>query len=245
MGRTATGSRHLGARPQSGQLDPALDGLPSVMRHSCIGNCSLRYSLYQSTLLQVLSKMDIDDEPPMLVEAGEQTNAPDQLSTDMNDLNVTRVPITIITGELICFPMLYFLSPSYPFSCHAFPSLSSHDLNPFCCHVLLAYSSHLSSAQILSLYLSSRAVMSASYLHFRLIAVDTCVRNCRSLRFLSVYRVSCFLSLFIGFCFSSLTCCMRLPWSRPALMIPLNRSLTSIPRLSRSRKDDSHELHPQ
>ena len=47
--------------------------------------------------------MDIDDEPPMLVEAGEQAAVPDQLSTDMDDLNMTRVPITIITGKPLSF----------------------------------------------------------------------------------------------------------------------------------------------
>lgn len=43
--------------------------------------------------------MDIDDEPPMLVEAGGQTDAPENITADMEDLNVSRVPITIITGK--------------------------------------------------------------------------------------------------------------------------------------------------
>lgn len=42
--------------------------------------------------------MDIDDEPPMLVEAGQPNDAPEHLSADMDDLNVAKVPITIITG---------------------------------------------------------------------------------------------------------------------------------------------------
>ncbi|KAL1301998.1 hypothetical protein AAFC00_002451 [Neodothiora populina] len=44
--------------------------------------------------------MDIDDEPPMLVEAGEQTDAPENLSADVKDVSLTKVPITIITGYL-------------------------------------------------------------------------------------------------------------------------------------------------
>ena len=43
--------------------------------------------------------MDVDEEPPMLVEVGEHNDAHNQLDVDMDDLNVSRVPITIITGK--------------------------------------------------------------------------------------------------------------------------------------------------
>ena len=45
--------------------------------------------------------MDLDDEPPMLVEAGEQKDVPGDLSGGLEDMNLTKVPITIITGESI------------------------------------------------------------------------------------------------------------------------------------------------
>ena len=69
--------------------------------------------------------MDEDnDAPPMLVEAdGPNTDAAEAtLSADMEDLKITRVPITIITGRCVfcvnfsnipapqssaCFPLTY------------------------------------------------------------------------------------------------------------------------------------------
>lgn len=43
--------------------------------------------------------MDLeDDEPPMLVESGRQPPETDQLTAKDEDMNMTRVPITIITG---------------------------------------------------------------------------------------------------------------------------------------------------
>jgi hypothetical protein len=42
--------------------------------------------------------MDFDDDgPPMLVAAG-QSDDTENLSADVDDMNLTRVPITIITG---------------------------------------------------------------------------------------------------------------------------------------------------
>lgn len=44
--------------------------------------------------------MDIDDDgPPMLVAAGGQSDDTQNLSADIDDMNITRVPITIITGN--------------------------------------------------------------------------------------------------------------------------------------------------
>ncbi|GAB7355888.1 hypothetical protein MBLNU459_g6538t2 [Dothideomycetes sp. NU459] len=45
--------------------------------------------------------MDIDDDqPPMLVETGHQTAESGQLTAEMDDMNISKVPITIITGYL-------------------------------------------------------------------------------------------------------------------------------------------------
>ena len=44
--------------------------------------------------------MDIDDEePPLLVESGEQRDGTEQITTDTQDLKLVKVPITIITGK--------------------------------------------------------------------------------------------------------------------------------------------------
>jgi hypothetical protein len=44
------------------------------------------------------SDMDFDDDgPPMLVAAG-QSDDTENISADVDDMNLTRVPITIITG---------------------------------------------------------------------------------------------------------------------------------------------------
>lgn len=60
--------------------------------------------------------MDLDDEPPMLVEAGEAFEAPEHLDSEMDHLNVTRVPITIITGTNLCFLLFsWVLDPSHPY----------------------------------------------------------------------------------------------------------------------------------
>lgn len=43
--------------------------------------------------------MDDDDAPPMLVAAdGNADDLDGRLSAEMNDVNLTKVPITIITG---------------------------------------------------------------------------------------------------------------------------------------------------
>lgn len=43
-----------------------------------------------------------DDGPPMLV-AADQPNDTEDLSAEVDDMNLTRVPITIITGmQLLC-----------------------------------------------------------------------------------------------------------------------------------------------
>lgn len=55
------------------------------------------------------SDIDFDDDaPPMLVAADEQPEGSTDLATDVEDLNMTRVPITIITG------MQYVLGRSRP-----------------------------------------------------------------------------------------------------------------------------------
>jgi hypothetical protein len=55
----------------------------------------LKYHIY---ILKMDPDMDFDDDgPPMLVAAG-QSDDTENLSTDVDDLNLTRVPITIITG---------------------------------------------------------------------------------------------------------------------------------------------------
>lgn len=52
-----------------------------------------------STFTNMSSDIDFDDDaPPMLVAAGEQPEDSADLATDVDDLNMTRVPITIITG---------------------------------------------------------------------------------------------------------------------------------------------------
>lgn len=64
--------------------------------------------LWTSTcLVRNISTMDFDDEPPMLVEAGPPIDAPENLASDMDDLNVTKVPITIITGMLMSLYSVY------------------------------------------------------------------------------------------------------------------------------------------
>ena len=63
--------------------------------------------------------MDIDDEPPMLVEAGEQKDVPGNLSGGLEDMNLTEVPITIITGQSIktsSLPYYVFLDFIHPSS---------------------------------------------------------------------------------------------------------------------------------
>lgn len=52
--------------------------------------------------------MDIDDEPPMLIDVGDQPSALDHLSADAEDTNV-KVPITIITGVLLFYPSFFLL----------------------------------------------------------------------------------------------------------------------------------------
>ncbi|KAJ9629895.1 hypothetical protein H2203_002279 [Taxawa tesnikishii (nom. ined.)] len=48
-----------------------------------------------------MADMDVDDDaPPMLVVSGAQPDAPENLSAEMDDMSVTKVPITIITGYL-------------------------------------------------------------------------------------------------------------------------------------------------
>lgn len=39
-----------------------------------------------------------DDAPPMLVAAGESDPAGDAMTAEMEDVSLTKVPITIITG---------------------------------------------------------------------------------------------------------------------------------------------------
>lgn len=39
-----------------------------------------------------------DDEPPMLVESGDQPAESAQLTAEIEDMSITKVPITIITG---------------------------------------------------------------------------------------------------------------------------------------------------
>lgn len=47
-----------------------------------------------------MADMDVDDDaPPMLVVSGAQPDAPENLSAEMDDMSVTKVPITIITGK--------------------------------------------------------------------------------------------------------------------------------------------------
>lgn len=40
-----------------------------------------------------------DDGPPMLVAAGDADAVPGQLDTQVEDLNLVKVPITIVTGK--------------------------------------------------------------------------------------------------------------------------------------------------
>lgn len=42
-----------------------------------------------------------EDEPPMLVDSGGQTDEIGAISTEMRDMQIVKVPITIITGRLL------------------------------------------------------------------------------------------------------------------------------------------------
>jgi hypothetical protein len=44
---------------------------------------------------------DLDDAPPLLVteDGSPPVEAPDRLEVELEELNITRVPITIVTGE--------------------------------------------------------------------------------------------------------------------------------------------------
>lgn len=44
---------------------------------------------------------DDDDAPPLLVAAGEADAVPEGLDAQMEDLNLVKVPITIVTGECL------------------------------------------------------------------------------------------------------------------------------------------------
>ena len=47
--------------------------------------------------------MDFDDDGPPMLVAADQLNDTEDLSAEVDDMNLTRVPITIITGmQLWC-----------------------------------------------------------------------------------------------------------------------------------------------
>lgn len=62
--------------------------------------------------------MDIDDEydgPPMLVDVnGHIDPAEATLNAEMKDVNITKVPITIITGRQFIFSFLMFVENGNP-----------------------------------------------------------------------------------------------------------------------------------
>jgi hypothetical protein len=43
--------------------------------------------------------MDFDDDAPPMLVAADQSDDTDNLSADVDDINLKRVPITIITGR--------------------------------------------------------------------------------------------------------------------------------------------------
>lgn len=47
--------------------------------------------------------MDFDDDGPPMLVAADQPNDTEDLSADVEDMNLTRVPITIITGTQLEF----------------------------------------------------------------------------------------------------------------------------------------------
>lgn len=51
----------------------------------------------------------------MLVAAGEQQDAPESITSEMEDMNVTKVPLTIITGRRHLFTLGYPLCPPSSF----------------------------------------------------------------------------------------------------------------------------------
>jgi len=46
---------------------------------------------------------DVDDGPPLLVETAERPDSGDdgRLSVDVDDMNLVKVPITIVTGSVV------------------------------------------------------------------------------------------------------------------------------------------------
>jgi hypothetical protein len=46
--------------------------------------------------------MDFDDDGPPMLVAADQSDGTDNLSADVDDINLKRVPITIITGMQLC-----------------------------------------------------------------------------------------------------------------------------------------------
>lgn len=70
---------------------------PELARHTqaFISSTILSHHNHISTMD---SDMDFDDDGPPMLVAADQPNATEDLSANVEDMNLTRVPITIITG---------------------------------------------------------------------------------------------------------------------------------------------------